>query len=94
MKTCDEHVTDLDEDAVHKFIEAEVADYKQLRGGIEFIEAIPKSAAGKILRRQLRDLYAAWVCIANWVLYKRGLDGDNSFLKFIIKFRKIYIIIF
>jgi len=50
---------DLDEDTVHKFIEAEVADYKQLRGGIEFIEAIPKSAAGKILRRQLRDLWAA-----------------------------------
>ena len=59
VKTCDEHVTDLDEDTVHKFIEAEVADYKQLRGGIEFIEAIPKSAAGKILRRQLRDMYAA-----------------------------------
>ena len=59
VKTCDEHVTDLDEDTVHKFIEAEVADYKQLRGGIEFIEAIPKSAAGKILRRQLRDLWAA-----------------------------------
>ena len=57
--TCDEHVTELDEDTVHKFIEAEVADYKQLRGGIEFIEAIPKSAAGKILRRQLRDLWAA-----------------------------------
>ena len=40
-----------------KFIASEVADYKQLRGGIEFIDAIPKSAAGKILRRQLRDLY-------------------------------------
>ena len=51
--------SDLDEDTIHKFIASEVADYKQLRGGIEFIDAIPKSAAGKILRRQLRDMYAA-----------------------------------
>jgi hypothetical protein len=26
--------------------------------------------------------------IGNWVLYKRGLDSDNSFLRFIIKFIK------
>ena len=26
--------------------------------------------------------------IGNWVLYKRDLSGDNSFLKSIIKFRK------
>ena len=28
---------DLDEDTIHTFIASEVADYKQLRGGIEFI---------------------------------------------------------
>ncbi|KAI6197472.1 hypothetical protein M3Y94_01228300 [Aphelenchoides besseyi] len=34
-----------------------VAMYKQLKGGIEFVTQIPKSISGKILRRQLRDLW-------------------------------------
>jgi len=32
-----------------------VARYKFLRGGVKFIEAIPKSPTGKILRKMLRD---------------------------------------
>jgi acyl-coenzyme A synthetase/AMP-(fatty) acid ligase len=32
-----------------------VASHKKLRGGIRFVDEIPKSAAGKILRRILRD---------------------------------------
>lgn len=32
-----------------------VARYKFLRGGVKFIEAIPKSPSGKILRKTLRD---------------------------------------
>ncbi|KAF4447332.1 putative phenylacetyl-CoA ligase [Fusarium austroafricanum] len=31
------------------------ASYKQLRGGVEFLDVIPKSPSGKILRRLLRD---------------------------------------
>lgn len=31
------------------------ARYKRLRGGIEFVDMIPKSGSGKILRRILRD---------------------------------------
>lgn len=31
------------------------APYKALRGGIEFVDVIPKSPSGKILRRELRD---------------------------------------
>lgn len=31
------------------------SQYKALRGGVEFVDAIPKSPSGKILRRVLRD---------------------------------------
>ncbi|KAG8738132.1 hypothetical protein FRC10_007254 [Ceratobasidium sp. 414] len=41
---------------VQTWIQGKVAKHKFLRGGVAVIEAIPKSAAGKILRRQLRDL--------------------------------------
>ncbi|KAF3940209.1 S-dihydroxybenzoyltransferase [Dactylella cylindrospora] len=37
------------------FIAKNVAQHKRLRGGVKFVDAIPKSASGKILRRILRD---------------------------------------
>ncbi|KIX10217.1 uncharacterized protein Z518_01298 [Rhinocladiella mackenziei CBS 650.93] len=40
---------------IAKFVEREKARHKWLAGGIEFIDAIPKSPSGKILRRLLRD---------------------------------------
>ncbi|CAB3398793.1 unnamed protein product [Caenorhabditis bovis] len=45
----------LSEQEVKDFVKDKVSAYKQLAGGVEFIEEIPKSAAGKILRRFLRD---------------------------------------
>ncbi|XP_077991031.1 uncharacterized protein LOC144445367 [Glandiceps talaboti] len=39
---------------VIKFVEERVAPYKKLRGGVEFIDQIPKSATGKILRKLLK----------------------------------------
>ncbi|KAI0783026.1 AMP binding protein [Abortiporus biennis] len=40
---------------VKKWMEQRVAKHKFLRGGVIVIDAIPKSAAGKILRRELRE---------------------------------------
>jgi acyl-CoA synthetase (AMP-forming)/AMP-acid ligase II len=40
---------------VQLWIETQVARHKFLRGGVVVIDAIPKSAAGKILRRELRE---------------------------------------
>lgn len=41
---------------IKSFVAKQVARYKQLRGGVSFIPAIPKSPSGKILRRDLREL--------------------------------------
>jgi len=40
---------------VAKWIQGRVAKHKFLRGGVVVIGIVPKSAAGKILRRELRD---------------------------------------
>ena len=45
-------------DALRAFVAAHVATYKQIHQ-VEFLEAIPKSPSGKILRRLLRDRGAA-----------------------------------
>jgi acyl-CoA synthetase (AMP-forming)/AMP-acid ligase II len=37
-----------------KWLEAKVAHHKRLRGGVRFVDEIPKSASGKILRRLLK----------------------------------------
>ena len=38
-----------------KHVQDHKAHYKWLKGGVEFIDAIPKSPSGKILRRLLSD---------------------------------------
>ena len=43
----------IDEEAVKAFVADQVATYKRL-GEVRFTDAIPKSASGKILRRELR----------------------------------------
>jgi len=44
---------ELDGDAVMTYVAGHVAPYKKVRR-VEFVESIPKSASGKILRRELR----------------------------------------
>ncbi|OMH82031.1 putative 4-coumarate-CoA ligase 1 [Zancudomyces culisetae] len=41
---------------IRKWLDGQVASYKRLRGGLTILDAIPKSASGKILRRTLRDM--------------------------------------
>lgn len=42
--------------AIAEFVKQNAAGYKQLRGGVVFLDAIPKSPSGKILRKDLRLL--------------------------------------
>ncbi len=45
----------LNEEDIKTFMEGKVAKYKRLDGGVRFVDAIPKNASGKILKRVLRD---------------------------------------
>ncbi|GKY90597.1 hypothetical protein MPSEU_000033300 [Mayamaea pseudoterrestris] len=42
-------------DEIYDWVKERVAPFKRLDGGIVFVDAVPKSASGKILRRILRD---------------------------------------
>ncbi|OWF37342.1 probable 4-coumarate--CoA ligase 5 [Mizuhopecten yessoensis] len=44
----------LTEEDVSKFVQEHLSPYKWLRGGVELTDSIPKTASGKILRRQLK----------------------------------------
>jgi len=48
---------DLTTAEIHKYINPLLTSYKRLKGGIEFVEAIPKNSTGKILKRILREKY-------------------------------------
>lgn len=41
--------------SIKKHVEDHKARHKWLKGGVQFMEVIPKSPSGKILRRLLRD---------------------------------------
>lgn len=41
--------------SINRHVEEHKARHKWLKGGVEFIDVIPKSPSGKILRRLLRD---------------------------------------
>ena len=46
---------ELTEDMVKEYVKPKLAKFKWLEGGVRFMDAIPKSANGKILKRILRD---------------------------------------
>ncbi|KAF2399334.1 acetyl-CoA synthetase-like protein [Trichodelitschia bisporula] len=47
--------SNLKAEDVKEFVLARLAPYKQLRGGVVFMDELPKNALGKLLRRDLRD---------------------------------------
>jgi acyl-CoA synthetase (AMP-forming)/AMP-acid ligase II len=47
--------TNITEEEVKKIITDNLAGYKQLTGGVVFLNEIPKSPSGKILKRVLRE---------------------------------------
>ena len=57
---CTIYTTYYEQQIVNKMliflIVEKVAYYKQLEGGVFFIEEIPKSPSGKILRRKLKEM--------------------------------------
>lgn len=48
--------TSLDEKAVKEFCAPKLAKFKELTGGVRFLDTIPKNASGKILKRVLREM--------------------------------------
>ena len=51
--------SDISSNDVFDFVATRSAAYKHLAGGVEFIGQIPRSAAGKILRKDLRKLHGS-----------------------------------
>lgn len=47
----------VSEEDLKNHVKSQVSAYKQLRGGVIFVDEVPRSPSGKILRRQLRDLH-------------------------------------
>ena len=47
---------DATAEEIHEYINERVSDHKKIRGGIVFLEAIPRSAAGKILKKDLKTI--------------------------------------
>lgn len=47
--------TPAEAEKIAQWLSAKVAPYKRLRGGVRFVDEIPKSPSGKILRRLLKE---------------------------------------
>jgi acyl-coenzyme A synthetase/AMP-(fatty) acid ligase len=46
---------ELSESEVKEFVAQQVSKPKHLHGGVKFIDEIPKTMSGKILRRELKE---------------------------------------
>lgn len=48
--------SEVTERELQEYVAGKVSEYKKLIGGVQFIEVVPKSVTGKILRRELKKL--------------------------------------
>lgn len=46
----------ISEEDLVEYVRSKVSDHKRLRGGVRFIEAVPRSPAEKILRKEVREM--------------------------------------
>lgn len=46
----------MDEKEVQRYMRERLAGYKQLGGGVKFVDSIPKNASGKILKKDLKEI--------------------------------------
>lgn len=46
---------DLTEEEVVTYLEEKVAPHKQLKGGVKFVQELPKNPTGKLLRKVLKQ---------------------------------------
>lgn len=64
--------SDLTEEAVRSFMNLRLSRYKSLDGGVVWIDKIPRSAAGKILKPLLRELAATEIARDELQAISRG----------------------
>lgn len=46
----------MTQDDIHNFLNPKISTYKRLRGGVEFIDEIPRNLNGKVMRNVLKEL--------------------------------------
>ena len=46
----------MGEKEIQSYMKERLAGYKQLVGGVRFVDAIPKNASGKILKKDLKEI--------------------------------------
>lgn len=51
----DEHKGKITAEHIHEHMKIKVAKHKQLVGGIEFVDEVPKLQSGKIMRKVIKD---------------------------------------
>lgn len=43
---------------IRSFVDTKVSSHKQIKGGVQFCDALPKNNMGKVLRRELRAQFS------------------------------------